>query len=102
MPYEIHDDDVVWHSPVYRMLFPVVRMRTLFHELDRDLAPVDSSAGLENDAEAAGSELSPKLVPVNKILKEIVIVGKVRGYSRSQDSRGTGGINRPQYLQCDI
>ena len=51
VPYEIHDVNFSRNSSVYRMLFPVIRVRTLLHELDSDFASVDAPASLKYDAE---------------------------------------------------
>ena len=83
--YKIHDDDVLRHFPVYRVLFPVLRGGILLHEFDRNLTPVLVSAGLAYDTENTSSEFRPKLVSVDEVLEEVIIVGEVRGYCGTQD-----------------
>ena len=87
VPYKIHDDDVLRHFPVYRVLFPVLRGGILLHEFDRNLMPVLVSAGLAYDTENTSSEFRPKLVSVDEVLEEVIIVGEVRGYCGTQDRR---------------
>ena len=99
VPYEIHDVNFSRNSSVYRMLFPVIRVRTLLHELDSDFASVDAPASLKDDAESASSEFISKLILINEVLKEVVVVGQVRAYGGSQDGGRMCGTRRPRYLR---
>ena len=74
-------------------------MGASLHELDSDFASVDAPASLKDDAESASSEFISKLILINEVLKEVVVVGQVRAYGGSQDGGRMCGTRRPRYLQ---